>query len=185
MRRLPTPTTTPDPPPTAGVVDPATSASSYDWVRFGRHRFRTPGAVVVDSPLPLAGAGWMATVWPDAAVPGGWARMLWQPDPACGRGWLIPDRLALGDVLEFGAHRPGGDAHSPAGADARWYGILDSYEVAAWLTAQGPYPDPAAAFAEAERLLAGERYLPPLDTQQRHGSTRPCARHPRRRTRHP
>lgn len=177
MRRRPTPTTTPDPPPTAGVVDPATPASSYDWARFGRHRFRTPGAVVVDKPLPAARAGWMATVWPDAAVPGGWARMLWQPDPAFGRGWLIPDRLALGDVLEFGAYRPVGDA--------RWYGILDSYEVAAWLTVQGPYPDPAAALVEADRLLAGERYLPPLDTDPRREPARPCARHPRRRPRHP
>ena len=174
MRRRPTPAATP---PTPAVVDSGMSASSYDWSRFGRHRFRTPGAVVVDNPLPPAGAGWMATVWPDAAVRGGCARMLWQPDPAYGRGWLIPDRLALGDVLEFGAHRPGGDA--------RWYGILDSYEVAAWLTVQGPYPDPAAALAEADRLLAGERYLPPLHTDPAREPKRPCARHPRRRPWHP
>ncbi len=176
MRRRPTPSTTPDVPPTPAVADPAAPASSYDWARFGRHRFRTPAAVVIDNPLPPAAAGWMATVWPDAGVPGGWGRMLWQPDPAYGRGWLIPDRLTLGDVLEFGAHNPAG---------GRWYGILDSYEVAAWMTVQGPYPDPAAALADADRLLAGERYLPPLDTQPRRESTRPCARHPRRRARHP
>jgi hypothetical protein len=119
----------------------------------------------------------MATVWPDARVAGGWGRMLWLPDPAYGRGWLIPDRLALGDVLEFGAASPGGDSC--------WYGILDSYEVAAWLTVQGPYPDPAAAFGEADRLLAGERYLPPLNTSPPSASIRLCARHPRRRPRHP
>jgi len=174
MRRRPTPAATPDIPPTPAVVDSAMSASSYDWARFGRHRFRTPGAVVVDSPLPPAGAGWMATVWPDQLAPGGWGRMPWQPDPTYGRGWLIPERLALGDVLEFGAHGP---------ADDRWYGILDSYEVAAWLTVQGPYPEPAAALAEAERLLASERYLPALDTQPRREPTRPCARQPRRRHR--
>ncbi|MEX2290532.1 MAG: hypothetical protein WD794_09435 [Mycobacteriales bacterium] len=104
--------------------------------------------------------------------------MLWQPDPTYGRGWLIPDRLALGDVLEFGTR-------TPAGSGARWYGILDSYEVAAWLTMQGPYPNPAAALAEAERLLAGERYLPPLDAQPLRAPTRPCTRLPRRRARHP
>lgn len=175
MRRRPTPTTNAA---ALGPVapDPAVPASSYDWARFGRHRFRTPAAVVVDSPLPPAGPGWMATVWPDPAVPGGWGRMLWQPDPAYGRGWLIPDRLTLGDVLEFGAHSSAGD---------RWYGILDSYEVGAWLTVQGPYPAPAAALEEAERLLAGERYLPPLDADPRRTSTRPCARHPRRRARRP
>lgn len=176
MRRRPTPTT-PTSAPMPAVPDPALGASSYDWARFGRHRLRTPGAVVVDSPLLSAEPGWMATVWPDRLVRGGWGRMLWQRDPAYGRGWVIPDRLALGDVLEFGADGPSGGV--------RWYGILDSYEVAAWLTVQGPYPDPTAALAEADRLLAGERYLPPLDTDPRRASTRPCARHPRRRPRHP
>lgn len=176
MRRRPTPTT-PISAPTPAVPDPATSSSGYDWARFGRHRFRTPAAVVVDSPLWPEGPGWMATVWPDRLVPGGLGRMLWQPDAAYGRGWVIPDRLALGDVLEFGADGPSGGA--------RWCGILDSYEVAAWLTVQGPYPDPLAALAEADRLLAGERYLPPLDTDPRRASTRPCARHPRRRPGHP
>lgn len=176
MRRRPTPTT-PNSAPTPAVPDPATGASGYDWARFGRHRFRTPGAVVIDSPLGPAGPGWMATVWADQGAPGGRGRMLWQLDPAYGRGCVIPDRLALGDVLEFGADGPGGGV--------RWYGILDTYEVAAWLTVQGPYPDPAAALAEADRLLAGERYLPPLDTNPRRASTRPCARQPRRPHRHP
>ena len=176
MRRRPTPTPPAAAPPPA-APDGEAAGSSYDWARFGRHRLRTPGAVVVDSPLP-DGAGWMATMWHDPQVPGGWGRMLWQPDPAYGRGWLIPDRLALGELLEFGSHSPGSSG-------ARWYGILDSYEVAAWLTVQGPYPDPAAALAEAERLLAGERYLPPLDAQPRHEPTRPCARNHRRRAPHP
>lgn len=176
MRRRPTPTTTPNSPSTPTGDDPSMPDSSYDWARFGRHRFRTPAAVMVDSPLPSAGAGWMATVWPDPHAAGGWGRMLWQPDPAYGRGWLVPDRLALGDVLEFGAHSPAGGG--------RWYGILDSYEVAAWLTVQGPYPDPAAALAEADRLLAGERYLPPLDAQPRREPMTPCVSHPRRRARH-
>src|SRR4051794_13386924 len=75
-----------------------------------------------------------------------------RPTPDTGGGWLIPNRLALCDVLEFGPHSP---------AASRWYGIVDSYELAAWLTVQGPYPDPGAAHAEPDRLLAGERRLPP------------------------
>jgi hypothetical protein len=136
MRRRRSPTT-PDAAPTPAAPDPAAAGSSYDWTRFGRDRFRTPGAVVVDNPLPAAGPRWMASVWPDSRVPGGSARMVWQPDPEYGRGWLIPARLALGDRLEFGADGPGGLLC--------WYGILDSYEVAAWLTAQGLYPDQATA----------------------------------------
>jgi len=120
---------------------------------------------------------WMATVWHDVDVAGGWGRMMWQPDHVGGRGWLIPDRLALGDVIEVGARS--------ASTDERWYGILDSYEVAAWLTLQGPYPNPAAAQQEADRLLAGERFRPAVSVDVDAPPTSRCSRRPRRRARHP
>lgn len=77
-------------------------------------------------PTPLHGT-------PAEAEPCGWARMVWQPDHAHG-GWVIPTRLAGGDVLEFGTHH--------AGDDRRWYGIVDCYDAVEWLTVQGPYPAP-------------------------------------------
>jgi hypothetical protein len=40
---------------------------------------------------------------PDTPVTGGWARAVWQPDQASGRGWRVPLRLPAGDVLEFAA----------------------------------------------------------------------------------
>ena len=153
-----------------------TPTASHDWDRYGRHRFRAPAAVVIDDPL-IPSSTWLATIWPEHRVEGGWARILWHPDPPPGRGWSLPDRLALGDVIEFG----GDDANGIR----RWYGIVDSYEVNAWLTVQGPYPDPGAAHRDAERLLADQRYLPPLDTDPHPTATRPCARRPRPRGRHP
>ncbi len=143
----------PAPPLTAALTDE--SQPGYDWARFGRHRLRTPAAVVIDAPFPFGPSTWMATIWPDSQVAAGWSRLLWHPDPGLGRGWAIPASLALADIIEFGSH----------GSPERWYGIVDSYDVAAWLTVQGPYPHPAVAYADAERLLAAERYLPPLHAE--------------------
>lgn len=132
--------------------------AGYDWTRFGRHRLRAPGGAIVDFPLPTSASVrsmWVATVWPDPTQPGGWARQVWPLDPIRGRAWLLPGQLAAGDVVEFGADDPAGPV--------RWYGIMDSYEVDQWATIQGPYPHPHAAHDEAQRLLAIERYVPPLD----------------------
>jgi hypothetical protein len=131
----------------------------YDWSRFGRHRLRAPASVVIDLPVPTDAASHVgvASVWPDALVPGGWQRMLWDVDQCTGRGWVLPQQLAAGDVLEFGADNPAGPV--------RWYGVLDSYEFDRWLIVQGPYPHAAAAYDEAQRLLGLERFLPALETE--------------------
>lgn len=128
----------------------------YDYARFGRHRLRAPNAAIIDFPLPVAAVStvWVATVWADPHVTGGWARQLWTADPATGHGWQLPLQLAAGDVVEFGADTPE--------APERWYGIMDSYEVDRWATVQGPYPHPSAAYDEAQRLLTQERYVEAL-----------------------
>ena len=65
-------------------------------------------------------------------------------------------QLAAGDVIEFGADTPT--------RPVRWFGIMDSYERDRWATFQGPYPTPADAWYDAQRLLALERFLPALPT---------------------
>lgn len=85
MRRRPTPPTT-TAAPTPGPADQLAPSSSYDWARFGRHRFRAPAAVVVDNPLPPAGLGWMATVWPDPGAPAAGAGCSGSPTPPTGGG---------------------------------------------------------------------------------------------------
>ena len=99
----------------------ATGQPVYDWTRFGRHRLRAPDAVIVDLPVPVAAARqvWVATVWPDSRVAGGWARLAWEVDQDTQRGWRLPMQLAAGDVLEFGADTP-----TPAGAVVRDHGLL-------------------------------------------------------------
>lgn len=169
-RLLPTPATTPDPAPA-----PRPAASSYDWSRFGRHRLRAPASVVIDVPVPTLPPVSVSSVWPDAWVTGGWARLPWEADWRTGRGWVLPQQLAAGDVIEFAANTADGWV--------RWHGVLDSYEFDRWLTVQGPYPDAAAAHDDAQRLLGLERFLPALDVQARIADPGRCAqRHrPRRR----
>ncbi len=90
--------------------------------------------------------------------------MLWTPNPNLG-GWTIPNRLAGGDVIEFGADH--------AGHIVRWYGILDSYDAIEWLTLQGPYAEPRAAHADGQRILDGLRYAPAARSRHRR---QPCGR---------
>jgi hypothetical protein len=130
-------------------------------MQFGRHRLRAPASVVVDLPFPRdqTSHAWIATAWPDADFPGCWARQPWQPHPA-GRGWVLPQQLAAGDVLEFGTHTVGGWR--------LWHGVLDAYDFDGWLTVQGPYPDAAAAHDDAQRILAADRFLPALAAGPHH-----------------
>jgi hypothetical protein len=169
-RLLPTPTTTP-----STAVAPPPVPGGYDWSRFGRHRLRAPASVVIDVPVPTVSHVYVSSVWPDARAPGGWARLPWEVDPLTGRGWLLPQQLAAGDIIEFAA--------TTAGGWQRWHGVLDSYEFDRWLTVQGPYPDAAAAQDDAQRLLGLERFLPALDAQPRAADATPCTRHSRPRCR--
>ncbi|MGE3836097.1 MAG: hypothetical protein AB7H43_15135 [Acidimicrobiia bacterium] len=132
---------------------------SYDFGRFGRHKLRAPNAAIVDLPVPVVADAqvWVATIWPDRHPAAGWTRHLWTLDPTTRRGWQLPHQLAAGDILEFGADTTAGLV--------RWYGIMDSYDSDRWATIQGPYPEPAAAWDDAQRLLALERFLPALESQ--------------------
>ena len=168
----------PDQPPPRPPVEPAPTAG-YDWQQFGRHRLRAPGSAVVDFPVTTMAAAqvWVATLWPDPRTPGGWDRTLWHAEPTTGRGWLLPEQLAAGDVLEFGADNEEGPV--------RWYGIMDSYELDRWVTVQGPYPNPTAAHDAAQDLLAHERFLPALEPEPPDRDTASDARPERdRRRRH-
>jgi hypothetical protein len=160
-------------PPTEGAG--VSQVTSHDWSRFGRHRLRAPDGVVIEVPFGAERSArlWVATLWPDARVADGWVRSTWRPDDTF-RGWNLPALSAAGDVLEFGADLPG--------RPRRWYGILDAYEVDRWLTAQGPYTDPAAAHAAAQQLLAPQRFLPPLGPV---GAVHACGRRLPTRTRCP
>jgi hypothetical protein len=154
-RRNPPPMSLPPPPPLERRLPPG----GYDWSRFGRHRLRAPASVLIDLPVPTDPRShpWVASVWPDAQVPGGWGRMPWDFDQRTGRGWVLPQQLAAGDVLEFGADTPAGPR--------RWFGVLDAYEFDRWVTVQGPYPHAGGAYDDAQRLLALERFLPALDPE--------------------
>lgn len=159
------------PPPPRRLPRPGAS-EPYDWTRFGRHRLRAIHAVVIDSPLGPAGHGWLATTWPAPETDAGWARLLWQFDGANG-GWIIPGRLAGGDVVEFGADR--------ADYPVRWYGIVDSYDAVEWLVIQGPYAGPWEAHEDAQQILAQMRYSSPIHARRRAQlCTRRRASHPPR-----
>ena len=157
--------------PTDRNLSPHTTAaipSPGTWTQYGRHRFRAPIGIVIDTPFPMNG-GWVAVIWPDPTDPAGWRRLLWQADTSAGRGWLIPERLAYADVIEFGS--------DPTGAQ-RWYGIVERYEPGQWLTLQGPFPTPHDADRAAEQLLSPEQHTAqPRPTQPRRPRRQRC-RHP-------
>ena len=121
-----------------------------DFAAFGRHRFRAPIGIVIDTPFVIVG-GWVGVIWPEPSSSLGWRRMLWQRDEGVGRGWLIPESLAYADVVEFGS--------DPTGAQ-RWYGVVERYEPGQWLTLQGPFSTPTEAGLAAARLLSQTQHVP-------------------------
>jgi len=123
------------------------------WEVDGLHALRVVDAVVIDLPLPSVPGDvrWVASIWsdPDPAV--GWLRDLWVPVGEPRAGWRLSDRLAFGDVVEFG-----GDVGPEA---RRWYGVVTSYD-GAWLVLEGPRSDPTSAERLAERRLDERRHRP-------------------------
>lgn len=135
------------------------------YTDFGQHRFRAPIGIVVDAPIPMNG-GWVGIIWPNPdRMPDSpaWSRLCWEPDRAGGRGWLIPECLALADIIEFGS--------DPTG-EHRWYGLVQSYEPGTWLNLQGPYATPTDAHQAAQALFAINCHtpavMPPTPRHSRH-----------------
>ena len=96
----PTSSLAPPPPP-----PPPPPSGEGGLRQFGVHGLRLVDGVLLDFPLPVsAGARcWVATVWPDHRSSAGWSALPWPLDVAGGRGWRWPPRIAVGDVIEFGA----------------------------------------------------------------------------------
>jgi hypothetical protein len=66
---------------------------------------------------------------------------------------MIPEHLAVGDVIEFGARH----TTTTTDGDLRWYGWL-RYATDVALVVAGPYTDPAAAWRDAAAATAQKRW---------------------------
>lgn len=108
-----------------------------------RVQLRSRAGVLLDLPFPPASTPWAATLRPDLRAPGGWSR--WDWTPIAPWGWVLPEHLALGDVVEFG-----GESST---TDRRWWGLVEAHEPDAWLTVIGPLPTADDAYALAQDLL--------------------------------
>jgi hypothetical protein len=136
------------------VVTPTTIPSTPKMTWFRLHA----GTTVID--FPLRGTAnsrtWIATMWPDARAPGGWARHAWQPGPG-GRGF-VPSVVELGDVVQFAVQ------HTPEGRDPSgttyWHGYLHAVRPDSVLI-HGPYPSPHEAHAAAQLALVEQINAPP------------------------
>jgi hypothetical protein len=111
-----------------------------------RIRLRSRAGVLLDLPFPPASMPWAATLRPDLRAPGGWSRSSWAPSSPW--GWVLPEHLALGDVVEFG----GGSST----VDQRWWGLVETYEPDAWLSLIGPLATADDAHALSQSLLQDE-----------------------------
>ena len=119
-----------------------------EWV------FRHCGGCIIDLPdLPTPPANpawrWVATRWPEPIQDTEWEALMWHPGE---RGFLLPDTLAIGDVLEFGITCTGADGQLDLAHTSRWYGWLD-HATDYGLIVRGPYPDHLAAAAAARPAI--------------------------------
>jgi hypothetical protein len=135
-----------------------------DFVVFDAHLLRVAYNTSLDVAIdPTPGARlWIATIWPDAAHPGGWGRLLWHRHPR-GRGWLIEPLTHLGDVIEFGA-----DYHDEPD---RWYGFVSRADETGILLV-GPYESPAEALEHGRHSLERWRLGVTSTTDQEHPARR-------------
>ena len=111
--------------------------------------FRHAGGLLIEWPdldIPPGATGyrWIATLWPENLASCGWALDEW---PRARRGWVIPEHLAVGDLIEFGAAYT---TTTSSACDLRWYAWL-RYATDVALVVAGPYPNPATAWADASR----------------------------------
>ncbi|MCM3884625.1 hypothetical protein [Frankia sp. R82] len=132
------------------------------------HAFRLlRGQVLIDLPfqphaISAASTVRVATLWPNADDPRGWAHTPWEP-AGYGRGFR-PGPVELGDVVGFIAEsRPPARALPTAIPTSfhdqpaltrhlTWYGYL--HEISdLHLLLRGPYPQPLAAYTAAQRAL--------------------------------
>lgn len=134
--------------PSVPSVVPMTVSARLTWFRL--HAATT----VIDFPLhsPTATRAWVATMWPDTRIAGGWQRQFWQPGPA-GRGF-VPAVVELGDVLQFGIeHAPSpGAKHTDPPQVSLWHGYLHAVNNDSVLI-HGPHPSPRHTLAAAQDAL--------------------------------
>ncbi len=126
-----------------------------EWV------FRFAGGCLIDTPdLPAGGYRWASTLW--LATPGQWSRLMWVQGE---RGWMLPNTLMSGDVVEFGV-TPLDKHRRPVARDTTlWYGWLQHATDRA-IVVHGPYPTPGDALTAARPLIDEVRLaqlmLPPM-----------------------
>ncbi|MCK9877849.1 hypothetical protein MXD59_19055 [Frankia sp. Ag45/Mut15] len=129
------------------------------------HAFRLlRGQILIDLPFQPHAVSTVrvATLWPNAGDPRGWAHAPWEP-AGYGRGFR-PGPVELGDVVGFIAEsRPPARALPTAIPTSfqdqpaltrhlTWYGYL--HEISdLHLLLRGPYPQPLAAYTAAQRAL--------------------------------
>lgn len=118
----------------------------------GLHGVRLVDGVLLDFPMPASPGSrcWVATIWPDARVDAGWARIQWQLSLAQGRGWLWPPRIAVGDIIEFGVETGG---RRRKRSTTRSFGVIVDYDGSWLLSMRGPYADPVAAHGDAVKVV--------------------------------
>jgi hypothetical protein len=157
---------------TVGATDMNVHTGHLAAEPVGEWVFRHAGGCIIDAPdmttieacfeTPYR---WVATMWPDTRRPDGWGVLEWQ---VAERGWVIPQSLAVGDVIEFGITW----ADHPRGIDGptvRWFGWLDNTTTRA-LIIHGPYHHPTNAAAAARPLIDEirlDQLAPPTTTDQR------------------
>ncbi|MCU1364871.1 MAG: hypothetical protein JWL72_4481 [Ilumatobacteraceae bacterium] len=126
--------------------------NTTEWV------FRHAGGCLIETPdLPVPHGpqrrAWIATHWREPGT-GHWKSFAWTPGE---RGWQLPQTLAVGDVLEFGADTLDPYGLPIPGSMTRWYGWLH-YATNRGIVVYGPFTKAVAA-EDAARPLVDELRL--------------------------
>lgn len=132
--------------------------NTTEWV------FRHAGGCLIETPdLPTVNGAlrraWIATHWREPGT-GHWQTLAWTPGE---RGWQLPQTLAVGDVLEFGADTTNTYGQSIPHSITRWYGWLH-YATDRGIVVYGPFTTAIAA-EDAARPLIDELRLAQLGVE--------------------